>query len=234
MKLTNKGKMLAMILAICFVAYNVILFVLSGFSGHTGVFWMSWSFMIVAFAAMTVVGVLLGKRGMFLRDWLFGYPIVKHSMIYILVEFAASTVFIIFEKTVLFGWAFAVQFLFLCIYGVCAISCFLAKETIEEVHNKVSDKTRFLKLLRVDTEMLVEKCPDDALKGQLQQLSEAVRYSDPMSNEALFELEKEITLAVDECGKAIDSGNLQNAAELCTEASRLLTERNKKCKALKG
>lgn len=233
MKLTNKGKMLAMILAIVFIAYNVILFVLCGVSGHTGVFWMSWIFMLLAFAAMTFAGVLLGKRGMFLRDWIFGFPIVKHSTVYIIVEFIASTIFIIFEKIIPFGWSFAAQFLFLCIYGVCAVSCFLAKETIDDVHNRVSDKTRFLKLLRVDAEMLVEKCHDPELKKQLQALSEAIRYSDPMSNEALFELEKDITLTVSECGKSVENGDFDEVGELCKKANLLLSERNKKCKALK-
>lgn len=233
MKLTSKGKLLAAILAIAFVAYNVILFMLCGFSGHTGVFWISWIFMIIAFAAMTFAGVILGKRGMFLRDWLFGYPIIKHSTVFIIVEFAASTVFIIFSKVVPFGWAFAAQFLILCAYGVCAVSCFLAKETIDGVREKVADKTSFLKLLRVDAEMLVEKCSDPALKKELQGLSETIRFSDPMSSEALFELEKDITLTVSECGKALDDGDFEEAGKLCRRANFQLSERNKKCKALK-
>lgn len=233
MKLTNKGKLLAVFLAIVFIAYNVVLFVLCGFSGHTGVFWVSWTFMILAFAAMTFAGVILGKRGMFLRDWLFGFPIVKHSTVYIIVEFIASTVFIILDKIIPFGWAFAAQFIILSVYGVCAVSCFLAKETIDDVHNKISDKTRFLKLLRVDAEMLVEKCSNPELKEQLKTLSEAIRYSDPMSNEALFEMEKEITFTVSECGKSIETGDFEEAEELCKKAVLLLAERNKKCKALK-
>ena len=35
---------------------------------------------------------------------------------------------------------------------------------------------------------------------EFQALSEAIRYSDPMSNEALFELENDI---IAECGKAV-------------------------------
>ncbi len=225
--------MLAAILAISFVAYNVILFVLCGFTGHTAIFWMSWIFMLVAFAAMAGAGVILGQKGMFLRDWLFGYPIVKHSTVYIIAEFCASTLFIIFEHHIKWGWAFAVQFLFLCIYGVCAISCFLAKETIEDVHNNVSDKTRFIKLLRVDAEMLIEKCGDDETKEECKKLAEAIRYSDPMSNESLFELEKDLALTVSECDKAVSAKDFALAKELCAKAILQLTERNKKCKALK-
>lgn len=233
MNITKKSKMTAAILAIAFIAYNVILFVLCGFTEHTGIFWMSWIFMLVAFFAMAGAGVLLGQKGMFLRDWLFGYPIIKHSTVYIIAEFCASSLFIILEDDIKWGWAFAVQFLFLCIYGVCAVSCFLAKETIDDIRSNVGNKTEFWKLLRADAEMLVEKCENAELKVQLQQLSDAIRYSDPMSSDALFELEREITVAVSECDKAVASGDLEKAGVLCKKVQSLVSERNKKCKALK-
>lgn len=231
--MTDKTKMAAIILAVAFAAYHVTLFALCGFTGHTVAFWTSWMFMLTSFAAMAGAGLLLGEKGMFLRDWLFGYPIVKHSTVYIMVEFCASTLFIIFERQIKWGWAFAAQFLMLCIYGICAVSCFLAKETIDEVHARVSDKTAFWKLLRADADVLVQKCPPSALKAQLQQLSEAIRYSDPMSSEALAEWDKEIAEALADCGKAVSCNDLRQAGELCQKAQLLLTGRNKRCQMLK-
>lgn len=233
MNLSKKGKMLAAILAIAFIAYNVTLFTVCGFTGHTPVFWISWLFMLIAFAAMTVSGVILGKRGLFLRDWLFGFPIVKHSTVYLIAEFFTSGAFILFEKVIRPGLAFGLQFLFLCIYGVCAVSCFLSKEMIDDVHTKVSDKTRFIRLLCTDAEMLVEKCPDPDTKEECRKLAEAIRYSDPMSSEALFELEKELSLTVSRCDSAIEERDFAVARELCAKAMLQLSERNKKCKALK-
>lgn len=230
---TKKRKMIAAILAIAFAAYHVILFVLYGFSGHTAVFWTSWVFMLAAFTAMIVSLTVLGQRGMFLRDWLFGFPIIKHSTVFLIVELVASGVFILLEESIPLGLAFAVQFLLLCVYGICAISCFLTKETINDVHTKVSDKTRFIKLLRSDVEMLVEKCSDPATREECLKLAEAIRYSDPMSSEALFELEKDLALTISECDKAVAVQDFTAAKELCAKAKLLLAERNKKCKALK-
>lgn len=231
--MSKKGKMIAAILAIAFIAYNVTLFAVCGFIGHTPVFWMSWVFMLVAFAAMTVSGVILGKRGLFLRDWLFGFPIIKHSTVYITAELLVSCIFIILEDNIRPGLAFGLQFLLLCIYGICAVSCFLSKEMIDDVHTKVSDKTRFIKLLSIDAEMLVEKCSDPETKEECRRLVEAVRYSDPMSSEALFELEKDLTLTVSQCDRAIEEKDFATAKEFCTKAMLQLDERNKKCKALK-
>lgn len=231
--MSKKGKMIAAILAIAFIAYNVTLFAVCGFTGHTPVFWMSWVFMLVAFAAMTVSGVILGRRGLFLRDWLFGFPIIKHSTVYIMAELLVSCIFIILEDNIRPGLAFGLQFLLLCIYGICAVSCFLSKEMIDDVHTKVSDKTRFIKLLSIDAEMLVEKCSDPETKEECRRLVEAVRYSDPMSSEALFELEKDLTLTVSQCDRAIEEKDFAAAKELCAKAMLQLAERNKKCKALK-
>lgn len=233
MQFTKKGKMIAAILAIAFIAYQVTLFSLCGFGGHTAVFWTSWVFMLAAFAAMTVSVTILGQRGMFLRDWLFGFPIIKHSTVFLIAELTASIVFMLFEKRAPWGWAFAVQFLMLCIYGICAISCFLTKETINDVHTKVSDKTRFIKLLRADAEMLVEKCSDPETREECRKLAESIRYSDPMSSETLFELEKDLALTVSECDRAVAAKDYAAARELCAKAMLQLTERNKVCKALK-
>lgn len=233
MQFTKKRKMIAAILAIAFAAYHVTLFVLCGFSGHTAVFWMSWVFMLVAFAAMTVSVTVLGQSGMFLRDWLFGFPIIKHSTVFLIAELVASGVFILFEESVPLRGAFAVQFLLLCVYGICAISCFLTKETINDTHTKAGDKTRFIKLLRSDAEMLVENCSDPVTKEEFRKLAEAIRYSDPMSSEALFELEKDLAMTISECDRAVTAQDFATAKEFCAKASLLLAERNKMCKALK-
>lgn len=233
MQFTKKKKMIAAILALAFIAYQVTLFSLCGFGGHTAVFWTSWVFMLAAFAAMTVSVTILGQSGMFLRDWLFGFPIIKHSAVFLMAELAASIVFMLFQKRAPWAWAFAVQFLMLCIYGICAISCFLTKETINDVHTRVSDKTRFLKLLRADAEMLVKKCSDSDVREECRKLAESIRYSDPMSSEALSELEKELVLTVSECDRAITAKDFSTAKGLCAKAMLLLAERNNVCKALK-
>lgn len=233
MKFTKKTKMMAAMGIVAFVVYNTVFWMLCGFSDHEATFWISWAFMTVAFIALAVSSALLGQRGLLLRDWLFGYPIVRHSTIYIISEFIASTLFVIFEESVSWQVAFCVQLILFAVYLVFAISCFLAKATIDEVHTKVSDKTRFIKLLRTDVEMLCEKCDDPRLKSRLLKLAEDVRCSDPMSNESLFELEKELTLTVTQCDQAVTERRYGDAVQLCERAALLLVERNKKCRALK-
>lgn len=235
MKLTKKSKMLLAIIAICFVIYNAALFVLCGFTGHSAGFWISFIFMIVAFVLPTAGGMLLGIRVRSLRDWLFGFPLVKHSVIYIVCELAVSTLFIVLEylHQIMWGWAFVSQLVILGVYLIFAISCLLTKQTIDEIHTKVKDKTSFVRLLKVDADMLVAHAVDPEAKKVFKAFADEVRYSDPMSSEALFELEKDISLAVTQARNKLSDGDESAASELCRKASLLLDERNKKTKALK-
>ena len=233
MQFTKKRKMVAAILAIAFIAYQGVLFSLCGFGGHTAVFWVSWAFMLAAYGAMTVSVTILGQRGMFMRDWLFGFPIAKHSTVFLTAEFLVSCAFIVFEERVSFRWAFAIQFLMLCLYGVCAVSCFLAKATIDEVQGGVREKTAFIKLLRLDAEKLAESCPDPDTRSECAKLVEAARFSDPVSLECLGELGQQIAAVSPECAQAMAAGDAAMARELCRKAVRLLGERNRMCKAMK-
>ena len=215
------------------LTYNVIFFVIFGFEDHEAAFGTSYVFMLIAFGATAVSALAMGKSGMLVRDWLFGYPIIKHSSIYLVLELILSTVYAILDEYIPFALAFTTQLLILAVYLVLAISCFLSKQTIQEIKTNVDDKTRYIKLLRADTEMLASKCQNPVLKEECKKFAEAVRYSDPMSNESLFELEKELALAVSDCDHAIGQQNDEEALELLKKANLLLQERNKKCKALK-
>ncbi|MBR2615160.1 MAG: hypothetical protein IKC69_00580 [Clostridia bacterium] len=230
---SKKQNMFLIIEALGFLAYNVILFILTGFE-HSAVFWLSWSFTCISCIALAAVMLLLGQKGMLMRDWLFGFPIVKHSTFYIIAQLVLSTIFIIFEYDLTWEWPFVVQFFLLIIYLVFAISCFLAKETIEGIKQKNVERTMNIKLLRANAESLAASCEDPALKAELSRFAENVRYSDPTSCDALQSLEAELARLVFACKEKVAAGEYAEASAICREAGRLLDERNQKCKLLKN
>ena len=217
-----------------FAAYNILLFVIAGFKGHGASFWASFVFMNLAFASIVLNALLLNKREMQPKDFMFGYPILRHCVILLIIELVLSTVFMLLDTINLaWAWAFVPQFLVLGIHLVLVVSCYMANDTIQEMDTRIKDATTFTKLLQVDAEMIVDKCSDPKLKAAFQNLAEDIRFSDPMSNPCLFELEKQITLTVSNADFAVNQKDYINAMLLCDQAKLLLTERNKKCKALK-
>ncbi len=231
MNMTKKSKMSAAILALVFLTYNLVLFIATGFD-HFASFWVSYVFVLIAFISLACVSSLLGAKGMLLRDWLFGYPIIKHGVIYMVVEFIVSIIFMAADTD---EWklAFVVQFLLLAVYLVFAVSCFLAKETIQEIEKKVAVKTQTIRLLYAEMYTAAQGCTDETLKPVLEKLAEELRYSDPMSNEALADLEARLGNVVGEVKKLVLSGHFDIAKQYCVTVANLIVERNQKCKALK-
>ena len=229
---TIKKKFVA-IGAILFLMYNVVLFAIAGFSGHEAAFWISYAFVIVAFAMAALTAGYLGKSGRVLCDWLFGFPIIRHCVIYVTAATLISILFMILEYDV--GWVLPtiIQVVLLGLYAVLMLTCFISKDAIEEVGQRAVKKTQYMALLRADAEMLFQKCSDPELKVKCKKLAEDIRFSDPMSVEALEYLERELQQTLMECGKAMDEGNYVLAGELCHKASLQLSERNMKCKILK-
>ena len=77
--------------------------------------------------------------------------------------------------------------------------------------------------------ILTEKGEDAETKSVCEELAAAIRYRDPMSSAVLAVLEKELAA----CDKAVTDKDNASAKTLCQKALLLLSERNKKRKALK-
>ena len=232
-KSSSRAVMLALIALIGFAAYNVVVFSIAGFEGHSSTFWTSYGFMVAAFAAAGISCWSAKYHDITLRDWIFGYPVFWHCGLFLILELLVSTIFMIFSEDIAVGVAFAVQFVLLAVFGIMIISCFISKKTIEEVDTKVRAASAYVKLLQADAETAAEMATDPAVRNAFRQLAEQARYSDPMGNPMLEDLEREISLQVAEAKTCLAGGDDAGAGERCKQASVLLMERNKKCKALK-
>lgn len=233
----KKEKLFGLLWAILFLLYNgVVAAVLmtSDIAALTPTFWVSLVFAEISLLALLVTLLVLGKTLTVLRDWFFGFPILRHCALYLLLTMVASGLFMGFQDRVVWGIALAVLLLLLAVYLLFALSCLIAKRTVQDIDGGIKEKRLFIDLLRVDAEMLCGYCEDAEAKKPFLKYAEAVRFSDPMSNEALFELEKEIQFETTNAMDALKQGNLSDALIHCDQASKLLSERNKKCKALKG
>ena len=143
-----------------------------------------------------------------------------------MVQIIAFAVFMALPLTA--SWiAIVVCVLILGISVICLIGTETGRDEINRVEEKVEKKVFYIKSLQVDVEMLASAEQDADTKMSLTKLVEKIRFSDPMSDEALVDLEAKITAKVEELKTAED------IAEIITVLDSLLTERNKKCRILK-
>lgn len=109
---------------------------------------------------------------------------------------------------------------------LAVIKAVVAIDEVQKIDNKVKAQTNFIKNLTVDAEALIGKAKSESAKAACKKVYETVRYSDPMSNDALSEIEESIMLRFAEFS---NSPSTETAEELLA----LVAERNKKCKLLK-
>ena len=190
--------------------------------------------MMIAFVSVGIVGFFVKTNTPQTRDWIFGFPSIKHTIVYTIVELVLSILFIILD-TIACPWfiALSVQVVVFAFFVVMVVSCFIAQDTITNIQRNVKDSTTFINLLKIDVEMICEKAKDEDTKKAFKELAEKIRYSDPISNPNLFELEKQISFYVNEASNSITANDKQTALHYCELATTSLIERNKKCKALK-
>ena len=108
-----------------------------------------------------------------------------------------------------------------------------AIDEIERVDTKVKTQTFFIKSLTVDADTLMASAKSEAVKAECRKVYEAIRYSDPMSNDALSSVESQITGKFAALSDVVQANDPAAVAELANEVVVLVGDRNKKCKLLK-
>lgn len=219
----NKGIAYA-VLAIAFVLFNVIAFAIP--TTKTATFWIAYVFTAVAFALQIAIWKFAFKGTDTLKSKFLGISLISVGITYLMVQIIAFAIFMAFPITP--TWiAIVVCALILGISAICLIGTETGREEINRVEEKVEKKVFYIKSLQVDVEMLASAEQDADTKMALTKLAEKIRFSDPMSNDVLADLEAEITAKVKELKTA------ENKAEIITVLDSLITERNKKAKLLK-
>lgn len=204
--------------------FNLLVFTI--FKNRSGVFWISYGFMTAAFLVQ-IVSMLLSFRTTDVETAFFGIPLASFSVFYLIAELVIGVLFMIFRQAspVL---ALVVQLIVLAVFVIIAILSLLARDTVKEMGDNVREKISDLKEVLVDVEMMEEACSDPELKEKLRRLTETIRYSDPISNEAVESVEQRIRRKVSELRVYLDEGQLPEAAQACRDLEMLYVERNKK------
>ena len=98
---------------------------------------------------------------------------------------------------------------------------------------KRSLKNLYIRMLKADVDDCIARTGDPTVIAALQDLSERVRFSDPMSHPALGGIEIELSTTVATIAAALSESDTARATALITKACTLLESRNQRCIMLK-
>lgn len=224
MKKSNVYLGLALIYLILFGVFNLLAFVI--FKERTSVFWVSYTFMTIAFLVQFVV-TFLSFRNFEAEALFFNIPLASFSVYYLCAALAVGAVFMIFQKAGV-TLALVLQLLILAAFLVISIISILSRDAVKSIGDNVKKNVTNWKSVLVDVEMLVSVCTDPELKSALLKLADTVKYSDPMSTEAVENVEQRIMVGICELRVHMDNSQTSEALEGCRKLELLLVERNKK------
>lgn len=220
--------------AIALAVFNVITFAVPitvNVNKFTLSFWIGYTFITLMFIAQLVCSVVFFKQENNDKRFL-NIPVISLSYTALIVSIIVGAVAMA-VPFVPYWVGIILDVLIVAFYAIAIISSKAAADTIENIDKKVKAQTFFIKSLTVDAESLLNQSKSDETKAIAKKVYEVIRYSDPMSNEALSPVESQITIKFNEFSNAVVENNKPLAETLGNELIILVNDRNKKCKILK-
>ena len=219
--------------AILLVLFNVIVFATPEWGArekYTASFWIGYVLITLAFAGQLACAYLALREEDKTRLF-YNISLVTVSYGGLIASFIAGGLCML--TPVLPVWLGVILCAAVLAFSVIAVlKASAAVDLVGAVDDRVKAKTLFVRSLTVDAESLMARANTPEAKAACKKVWEAVRYSDPMSNGALAELETQITLKFNAFAEAV-SGNAETVNETADELVVLIGDRNKKCKLLK-
>jgi len=220
--------------AILFALFQVICFAPPaewyGMDKYAGSFWAGYGFISAAFIGQLVCSYF-ALRETEARKLFYNIPLVSISYTGVILMLIFGGICMAVPD--LPNWVgVIVCAIVLAFTAIAVIKASAAAEIVASVDEKVKTQTQFIKMTTVDAQNIMNRAKSDAVKAECKKVYEALRYSDPMSNEALAVEEAKITVKMDELATAIQT-EADNISDIAAEIVLLVKERNGKCKVLK-
>lgn len=197
---------------------------------HTATFWVSFVFTLIAFGVVGAAFYIAFIKNPDAKSRFYGFPIAKIGAIYSLVQLMAGILFMALAALVP---AWVTVLVYAIALGAAVIGLISAEAVAEEIHNqdaKLKKDVTLMRSLQSKLNQMAAQCDNPDAAAEVKRFAEEMRYSDPVSSEALADIEADLASAVDELQAAIVDGDSNAVKQLCRKASAVLAERNRLCK----
>lgn len=220
---------------ICVVLNLILFFTVPSMRLSSPAFWIAWTFTFPVNVTVAVaVWLFIDKKTRERKENsitylpLNTYVILSATAVYLVsgiifmycpIESAIAAILV--ELVISGGYAIALHY-----------SLFLANR-VANAQEETREKVLFIRLLQSDLESCFKNVSDEALLSRLRELSENIRYSDPMSHPSLAGCEEELSRAVQTIVMKVSTSSVEDIDADITKAQALLDFRNNRCLILK-
>ncbi len=225
-----------LIWAIFLAAFAVIaLFVRQVIPGttiqHDARFWIIFGSIIVAFIGNLICAAIAFDAEN-LQKLFYRVPLITISYMAVIILMIAGSVMVLIPNCPA-GIAVIVCVVILAFSAIALVKTAWAGDVVQRIDEKIKIQTSFMNNLRVQAKTILARAESEPVKAECQKVCDAVRYSDPVSNDALSVIEAKITVKMDELSAAVQADDEQKVKAAAEEVILLIGDRNKICKASK-
>ena len=220
--------------AVLLALFNVIAFVSVGWSGqekYTSSFWIGYTFITAMFIGQLICSIMAFKADS-AKKLFYNISLIKISYAGLICSFIFGGLCMLISP--LPYWVGVILCAIVLVANVLSVvKATAAVEEIERVDEKIKEQTFFIKSLTVDADTLMASAKSEAVKAECRKVYEAIRYSDPMSHDALASVEAQITIQFHALSEAVEGDDADLVVAIVKNLMVLIEDRNKKCKLLK-
>ena len=220
------------VLGVVLVVYNVLAFALP--FPKTAVFAVSYLFTMIAILAQIYVIRTAFYRGEGVKSKFYGFPIAKLGVIYLAVQLIAGLVFMALGLIVPVWLPLALYVVLLGIAAAGFVAADAARDEVVRQEVKLEKDVSRMREFQAKGRALVALNQVSEAARPLEKLAEDLRFSDPVSSEALTEIEDQLAECLAQLQGAVSAQKTEQILSVCQEAEHILAERNQLCKLSKA
>lgn len=210
-------------LAISFVIFNVIAFAIP--VSHNGSFWIAYAFTDIAFISQIAIWERTFAKSATLKSLFLKIPIIYIGSVYLIIQIIAFALCTALRTAV--SLTLIMCIIVIGVSGVLMISADIGSTEIKRVESDANEKTKFMKSLGTEIELLAANEKNAELKAGLEELAEKVRYSELMSSAGTMEIDERLAALITElrCGN-VNPNNI-DAVSMLIEQRNIALKNNR-------
>ncbi len=214
---------LGLINVICFVTPEEI----NGYYKYTGAFWTGYIFVTIAMVGH-IVCAFFAFRAKNSAKLFLNLPIITVSLTGLFFSFAAGLLcFLVPNFPKWLGIIICMSVL--AFTAIAVLLATAASEAVEAIEADKKNKISFLTLMRGEAEALIARAKTEEERKECQKVFDALKYSDPVSDPKLTQVERQIAYNFNSFSECILGGK-EGYEEFSKTLISLINERNKRCK----
>ncbi len=240
--MNRRFKFYALIWLILFAAFNIVCFAvpseMAGMSKYGGAFWSGYIFIDISFIGQLICAYIALKPDDKTKLF-YNIPMIRISYTGLVITMAVDVLCMAIPQLPNFIGMIA-GILILAFTAVSVITAKAASDIAESIDDRIKADTQFIRTITAEAKSLMPYAKTDAVKEACKKVYEAFRYSDPVTDGRLEDIEMQIKDRYErfaeevKMGNKAETGNSDTISEMADGIVVMINERNTKCKMMKG